>query len=199
MSPFLRSLRLLGFVPLLALAACNKSPSAAPAAATGPSAPADAASAPAKPAALAAPATASPLPVIGAAPAWSVTTLDGQALSGESLKGKVVVIDFWATWCGPCVHEIPGYIALQKKYADRGLVFVGLSVDQKGEAVVAPFAKKMGVTYPLAMSTTEIVEAFGGLEAIPTTLLIDREGKIRHRKVGAMETDDYEKLILSVL
>lgn len=144
-------------------------------------------------------AQAETLAVLGSAPAWKLTALDGSAIGSESLKGKVVVVDFWATWCGPCIHEIPGYVALQKKYADRGLVIVGLSVDQKGEAAVNPFAKKMGVNYPLALADSEIIEAFGGFEAIPTTFLIDREGKIRHRKTGAMATDAYEKLILPLL
>ena len=115
------------------------------------------------------------------------------------LKGKVVVVDFWATWCPPCVHEIPGYIALQKKYGERGLVIVGLSVDQKGASVVEAFATAKGVNYPLALATSEIVEAFGGVEGIPTTFLIDRDGKIRHKKVGSMETDDYEKLLVPLL
>ena len=174
MSSSLRPFLLLGLAPLLALTACSKKEPAAPA-------------------------PAAALPIVGPAPAWSLTSLDGLPVGSEALKGKVVVIDFWATWCGPCVHEIPGYVALQKKYADRGLIIVGLSVDQNGASVVPPFAKKMSINYPLALSTSEIAEAFGGIEAIPTTLLIDREGNIRHRKVGSMDTDAYEKLILSVL
>lgn len=144
-------------------------------------------------------AEAEALPVLGDSPAWSLVTLDGKSVGRDELKGKTVVVDFWATWCGPCIHEIPGYVALQKKYADRGLVIVGVSVDRKGETVVPPFAKKMSINYPLALATPEVIEAFGGVEAIPTTLLIDRDGKIRHRKVGAMETEDYEKLLLPLL
>jgi len=144
-------------------------------------------------------ARAEALPVVGPAPAWSLKSLDGKSIGLAELKGKVVVVDFWATWCPPCVHEIPGYIALQKKYADRGLVIVGLSVDQKGASVVEAFAKAKGVNYPLALATPEIVEAFGGVEGIPTTFLIDRDGKIRHTKVGSMETDDYEKLLVPLL
>jgi thiol-disulfide isomerase/thioredoxin len=144
-------------------------------------------------------ASAEALPVLGESPAWNLVTLDGKSVGRDELKGKTVVVDFWATWCGPCIHEIPGYVALQKKYADRGLVIVGVSVDRKGETAVPPFAKKMSINYPLALATPEVIEAFGGIEAIPTTFLIDREGKIRHRKVGAMETEDYEKLLLPLL
>lgn len=136
---------------------------------------------------------------VGAAPAWQITTLDGKELGSEALKGKVVVVDFWATWCGPCVHEIPGYVALQKKYEERGLVIVGLSVDQKGRAAVEPFAKRMKINYPLALATPEAIEAFGGIEFLPTTFLLDREGKLRHRKAGAMDTEDYEKLLVPLL
>lgn len=140
-----------------------------------------------------------PLPVLGPAPAWSVTTLDGKVLGPEQLKGKVVVVDFWATWCAPCVQEVPGYVELQKKYADRGLVIVGLSTDAQGEEVVGPFAKRMNVNYPLALASPEVIAAFGDIEGLPTTFLIDREGKIRHRKLGAMETAEYEELIKPLL
>lgn len=147
----------------------------------------------------AAPSPAANLPVIATAPSWQLVTLDGKAIGTEQLKGKVVVVDFWATWCGPCIHEIPGYIELQKKYASRGLVIVGLSVDQQGAEVVGKFISSRSMNYPVALATQEVIDAFGGIEAIPTTLLIDRDGKIRHRKVGAMETADYEKLIAGVL
>jgi thiol-disulfide isomerase/thioredoxin len=147
----------------------------------------------------AAPAVAEKLPVIGPAPSWSLVDLDGKPVGAEALKGKVVVVDFWATWCGPCVKEIPGYVELQKKHADRGLVIVGLSLDSKGEEAVRPFAKRMKVNYPLALATPEVIAAFGDIESIPTTFLIDRDGKIRHRKVGLMDAAEYEKLVLSLL
>lgn len=139
-----------------------------------------------------------PLPVLGPAPAWTLTTLDGKPLGSEQLKGKVVVVDFWATWCAPCVQEVPGYVELQNKYGDRGLVIVGLSVDAQ-EAAVPPFAQRMKINYPLALVTPEVAAAFGDPEGLPTTFLIDREGNIRHRKLGAMEAAEYEKLILPLL
>lgn len=139
------------------------------------------------------------LPVISPAPAWTLKDLDGKEISAAALKGKVVVVDFWATWCGPCIQEIPGYIAMQRKYGPEGLVIVGVSVDQKGPEHVRKFAKQRNMNYTLAMDDGKIAEAFGGFEAIPTTFLIDRAGNIRHSKVGSMEHDAYEKLVLSVL
>lgn len=140
--------------------------------------------------------------MLGRAPEWKLIGLDGKPVGSEQLKGKVAVVDFWATWCGPCVSEIPGYVELQKKYADRGLVIVGLSVDEQGEAAVRPFAQRMKVDYALALATPEVISAFsafGEMEGIPTTFLIDREGRLRHKKTGAMETSDYEQLIKSLL
>lgn len=133
------------------------------------------------------------------APAWKLKDLNGNEVSSEQLKGKVVVLDFWATWCGPCRQEIPGYVELQKKYADKGLVIVGASVDAQGPGVVKTFAKKYGVDYTLVMADDATTDAFGGVDAIPTTFLIDREGRIRDRKVGAEETATYEEKIRQVL
>ena len=129
------------------------------------------------------------------APAWKLKDLDGREISSEQFKGKVVVLDFWATWCGPCVEEIPGYIALQKKYGSRGLVMVGVSLDRKGPAHVKQFARTNGMSYTLVMGDEAVVEAFGSFQAIPTTFLISRDGRILNQKTGAMPSEEYEKLV----
>jgi thiol-disulfide isomerase/thioredoxin len=161
---------------------------------------------PAKPNVSAAPVpTANPapaamaLPVIGPAPAWKLTDLNGAVVTSEQFKGKVVVVDFWATWCGPCRMEIPGYTQLVEKYGKDGLVVVGVSLDDAGVDVVRAFAKKLHMNYPVVMGNDEIQAAFGGMEAIPTTFLIDRAGQVRDKKVGAEPTEDYEKKIVAVL
>jgi len=140
---------------------------------------------------------AEPVPATPA-PAWKLAGLDGKAVSSAQFKGKVVVVDFWATWCGPCRSEIPGYIALQKKYAKDGLVIVGIAVSDKAESVRA-FVAKQEVNYQIVMGDDAVVEAFGGVEGIPTTFIIDREGKIRERKVGAKDHAEYEATVRKYL
>jgi thiol-disulfide isomerase/thioredoxin len=153
----------------------------------------------AKPAAAPATTAALSLPMIGPAPAWKLQDLSGKVVSSDEFKGKVVVLDFWATWCGPCRMEIPGYVELVKKYGKDGFTVVGVSIDQAGPDVVKQFVAKNGVNYPMVMADEKVAADFGGVEAIPTTFLIDRAGQIRDRKVGAEETAEYEKKIVSLL
>ena len=135
-----------------------------------------------------------------AAPAWKLKDLDGHEVNSGQFKGKVVVLDFWATWCGPCVAEIPSYVELQKKYGKDGLVVIGaLSHDRNTAAQIKAFAEKHEMNYTIVVSDDDIEQAFGGFEAIPTTFLINRSGRIVHQKTGAMPHEEYEKLVQQAL
>jgi thiol-disulfide isomerase/thioredoxin len=138
------------------------------------------------------------------APAWALSDLAGGKIDSGDFKGKVLVVDFWATWCGPCRSEIPGYVSLQKQYGPDGLVVVGVSLDQDTPAATAReavqrFADQMKINYRLAIGDDRIAEAFGGVEAIPTTFIIDREGRIAFHKVGAMPQAQFAAELKRVL
>jgi thiol-disulfide isomerase/thioredoxin len=134
-----------------------------------------------------------------AAPDWELKDLDGRTVRSSDFKGKVVVLDFWATWCGPCRAEIPGLVALQKEYAPEGLVIVGASVDEGGASTVKQFTEKLGVNYPVVLADEKVQQAFGGIEAIPTTFIIDRTGRIVKKDFGFTGKDEFEQEIKPLL
>lgn len=123
-------------------------------------------------------------PALGAAPDFSVETLDGGVIGPEDLRGKVVVVNFWATWCPPCRIEIPSLEKLHRELGPEGVVVLGLSTDVAGDARVREFLEERGVTYPVGMASGAVRRDFGGVGALPTTFVLDREGIIRHRVLG---------------
>ena len=138
-------------------------------------------------------------PKIGEAqPAWHFTDLQGNVVTSDSLKGKVIVLDFWATWCGPCKKEIPNLIKLQKQYGEQGLAIVGVAIEAS-DSPVRHYARTSRINYPVGISNDQIYAAFGQPDTIPTNYLIDRNGVIRDAKVGAVNPATYERKILALL
>src|SRR6202140_3742085 len=110
-------------------------------------------------------------------PDFSMKDLQGREISSADLRGKVVLIDFWATWCEPCKKEMPGYQRLLDRYGSRGFAVVGFKFDMMMDTEdPVLFAKKNGVRYPLAVAAEDLKQKFGGIQGLPTTLLYDREG-----------------------
>ena len=119
----------------------------------------------------------------GLAPDFTLKSLEGQEINLASLKGKVVLLDFWATWCGPCRESIPHLVDLFKNYQVKGLEVIGMSLD-KGEAdAVRRFIHSMSIPYPIVLTPEEVSRKFG-VTALPTTLLIDKEGRIQEKMIG---------------
>jgi thiol-disulfide isomerase/thioredoxin len=126
-------------------------------------------------------------------PDFSVKDLQGREISSVDLRGKVVLIDFWATWCQPCKKEMPGYQKLVDNYGSRGLAVVGFKFDTMMDMEdPALFAKKVGVRYPLPVATDDLKQKFGGIEGLPTTMLYDRQGILRKKIVGFEYTNVIE-------
>jgi len=129
------------------------------------------------------------------APAWELDKVgESGKLASTELKGKVAVLNFWATWCPPCVAEIPHFITIQEVYKDKGVQFVGLSVD-RGSSAVKSFIKQKGVNYPVVMADQDVVSKFGGVRAIPTTFILDGEGNILESRKGYIAEDDLKAML----
>lgn len=118
------------------------------------------------------------------APEVALTTLDGTRVTTASLAGQVVLINFWATWCPPCRVEMPGFQRVYDRFRAKGFMVVGVSMDAGGSAGVRRFLADRNLTYPVAMATPETVRSFGGVRLLPTSYLIDREGRIRNEVSG---------------
>jgi cytochrome c biogenesis protein CcmG, thiol:disulfide interchange protein DsbE len=118
------------------------------------------------------------------APDFMVETLDGETVRLSDLRGQVVLVNFWATWCPPCRIEMPGFERVWQDYADQGFVIVGLSVDQGVRSDVVRWVEDRGLTFPIAFAPGAVVRSYGGANVLPTSILIDREGRIAHRVQG---------------
>src|ERR1700719_1419435 len=126
------------------------------------------------------------------APPFLLHDISGRIVSTADWKGKVVILNFWATWCPPCREEIPELVQLQAKYKDK-LLIVGASEDDDGPQKVLQFAQRYGMNYPIVMATRELIDNYGGVPALPTSFIIDPQGRVMMKHTGLYEFEVYER------
>jgi thiol-disulfide isomerase/thioredoxin len=133
-----------------------------------------------------------------AAPAWAVALPDGRALSSDSLKGKVILVNFWATWCPYCRKEKPVIDSFWKDHRDRGFEVISISVDDPPEKI-ADWMQDKGYAFMAAPTNASVVAAFGNVTSVPTSFIVDAEGRIRHKIAGQLHYPRLEKLVVPLL
>src|SRR5258706_209903 len=133
-----------------------------------------------------------------AAPEFKLDSIDGKPLTLASAHGKVVLLNFWATWCGPCRAEIPDLIDLQKKYKDQ-FAIVALATDDDDPVLVKKFSQKAGINYRVGMSSDELRAAYGGIPALPTSFIIDPQGRVVQKHIGLNDPSIYELEVRALL
>ena len=132
------------------------------------------------------------------APNFTLRELDGQSLELSSLRGKVVLLDFWATWCDPCRDEIPQFVKLQNQYGPQGLQIVGISIDDSADPV-RKFYQEFHMNYPVVMGDAKTGELYGGVLGLPIAFVIDRDGRIYKKHIGATSPEVFESEIQKLL
>jgi len=130
---------------------------------------------------------------------FKLETADGSTVELSKLRGKVVLVNFWATWCAPCRKEIPDFIDVYNEYKAKGFEIVGIALDEEGFELVTPFVKKYKIPYPVVVGTGKTVDTYGGFNAIPTSFIINREGIIVDEHTGLMTRSVLEKKLKELL
>jgi len=134
-----------------------------------------------------------------AAPEFALKDVNGIERKLSDFKNKVVIIDFWTTWCPPCREEIPHFISLYSQYKTQGLEIIGIALDFNGEKVVPEFTSNNNINYTIVLGNEEVSDLYGGIAAIPTTFIVDKDGNIRKRYVGYNSREVFEKDIKELL
>lgn len=129
---------------------------------------------------------------------FSLTSTDGKAVKLSDYKGKVVIVDFWATWCPPCRKGIPDLIEIQKEFSND-VVIIGISVDSDTKNNVISFMQSAGINYPVAYANEDVVQSYGGIESIPTSFVIDQKGNIVDKHVGLVPKSEYTSVLKKLL
>ena len=132
------------------------------------------------------------------APDFTLKLTDGKDIKLSDHKGKIVIIDFWATWCPPCRRGIPDLVDIQKKY-QKDVLIIGISLDNETKPDVVPFIKQYGINYPVVYGTMEVVKAYGNIQAIPTSFVVDQSGQIVDKHVGLVDKSTYINKINELL
>ena len=133
------------------------------------------------------------------APDFTLKDADGKPVTLSEFKGKVVLLNFWATWCGPCKIEIPWFKDFQKTYKDKGFTVLGVAMDDEGWEAVKPYIMAKQVNYPVVVADAQTDTKYGGIESLPTTFVIDKNGKIANVHIGLVSRQDYENDIEQLL
>ena len=128
-----------------------------------------------------------------AAPAFSLKDADGRTVQLSDYRGKVVLLNFWATWCGPCQMEIPWFVEFEREHKDKGFAVIGVSMDDDGWDAVKPFITEFGVNYRILMGSNTVGDLYGGVDALPTSFIIDRQGRIAAVHIGLVSKSKYEE------
>ena len=133
------------------------------------------------------------------APNFSLKDADGNAVNLTEYRGKVVLINFWATWCGPCEAEIPWFIEFEKKYKDQGFAVLGVSMDDDGWKSVRPYVASHKINYRIVIGSEVVSQQFGEIDSLPTSFMLDRQGRIASNHIGLVDKVDYQNEIVKLL
>jgi peroxiredoxin len=134
-----------------------------------------------------------------AAPEFSLKDASGQTVHLSDYRGKVVLLDFWATWCGPCKVEIPWFMEFEKQFKDQGFAVLGVSMDEDGWAAIKPYVNERKMNYRVLLGDDKVSTSYGGVDSLPTTLLIDREGNIASVHEGIAQKEEFKNAIVQLL
>jgi cytochrome c biogenesis protein CcmG/thiol:disulfide interchange protein DsbE len=133
------------------------------------------------------------------APNFTLKDADGNPVNLTDYRGKVVLVNFWATWCGPCEVEIPWFVEFEQKYKDQGFAVLGLSMDDDGWKAVRPYIASHKINYRVMIASEVVSQQFGDIDALPTSFVLDRQGRIATNHVGLVDKRDYQNEILKLL
>ncbi len=136
---------------------------------------------------------------MGIAPSFELPNLDGQLVKSTDLEGKVIIVDFWATWCPPCRQMIPELKKVYSKYKNQNVEILAISLDEGGAEAVKKFVSETGIDYTVLLADRDITKKFGQINAIPTSFIIDKQGNIRDKHIGFRNADDMENIVKALL